>query len=224
MNARMPRSEPPPELRDRVLEAILQEPIRPRVAGARRRGQTLALGFAAMAAISYGIATPKTWGKPVGYVEGLVVLWTVVASLVTWAAFGRGGSMLGRTLRWRLATVVATPLVLIASWLPIALRWPETLVDASTPFRHFGCVLGTLALASGPFVAFARLRRESDPIAPVLTGATIGTAAASWGAVALLFVCPFTSPAHMLFGHLLPIVGIAALGALVGERFVAVRL
>jgi hypothetical protein len=220
----MSDSMPRPDLRERVLEAISNEPIATRPRGARRRGRTIALGFAAMVAIAFGIATPKTWGRPVGYLEVLVVLWTLVASTVTWAAFGRGGSMLGRSRRWQLVIVAATPAVLIASWIPVTLWWPQTLVDASTPLRHVGCVFGTLALASGPLVAFVRLRRESDPVAPVLTGAAIGTAAAAWGAVALLFVCPFTSPAHMLFGHLLPIVFIAGLGAALGERVVAVRL
>ena len=132
--------------------------------------------------------------------------------------------MLGRTPRVYVATIVAAPLLLLVTWLAVSSHWPATLTDASTPFRHAGCVLGTLALAAGPFIAFSRLRRGRVARRPALAAAALATAAAAWGAIALLLVCPFTSPLHMVLGHLLPIWGIAALGGALGERLVAVRL
>jgi|HubBroStandDraft_2_1064218.scaffolds.fasta_scaffold13277_2 hypothetical protein len=216
-------SEPPPELRVRVLEAIEREPIAPRVQGMRRRARIVALGFGVMVALTLAISMPKTRGRPLGYVQILVLVWTLIAVVATWAGVGRGRSMLGRPLHWQIATTLLTPVVLLMSWLPVTLHWPQTLADASTPFRHAGCILGTFVLAAGPLVAFFRLRRRSDPVRPWLTGAAIGTAAAAWGAMAMPLVCGFTSPAHMLFGHLLPVLLIAGLGAALGERLVAVR-
>jgi hypothetical protein len=215
--------EPPPDLRRRVLEAVGKEPVLPRPEGTRRRAAILALGFGAMIAQTLAISLPKTRGRPLGYVEVLVVVWSLVAVLATWAGVVRGRSMLGRPLRWRLATTVLTPLVLLATWIPVTMYWPQTLSDASTPIRHAGCVLGTFALAAGPLVAFFRLRRRSDPVHPWLTGAAIGTAAAAWGAMAMPLVCGFTSPLHMILGHLLPVILIAGLGGALGERLVALR-
>jgi hypothetical protein len=212
-----------PELRSLVLEAVSKEPIAPRAEGVRRRARTVALGFTAMVALALAISTPRTRGRPLGYVEVLVSMWMLIAIVTTWAGVGRGRSMLGRSRRWQLATTLLTPLVLLASWVPATLYWPETLADASTPIRHAGCILGTFLLAAGPLVAFLRLRRRSDPVRPWLTGASIGTAAAAWGAVALPLVCGFTSPVHMLLGHLLPVLLMAGLGAALGERLLAVR-
>lgn len=80
-----------------------------------------------------------------------------------------------------------------------------------------------MGFAVGPFVAFAVLRRGSDPRRPWLTGAAIGTAAGAWGAAILPLICGFTAPRHMLIGHLLPVVLMAAVGVVLGERLVAVR-
>jgi len=214
----------PPYLRDRLMQAVRSEPVPTRTDGARRGALVVALGFAEMAVISLAISHPKTWGRPVAYLDTLVVTWTFVALVVTWIGVGRGRSMLGRSPRSYVAMIVATPMLLLVTAIAASMHWPATLADASTPFRHAGCVLGTLALAGGPFVAFARLRRGRVARRPELTGAAIATAAAAWGAVALILVCPFTSPVHMVLGHLLPIWLVAALGWVLGERLVAVRL
>jgi len=216
--------ELPPYLRDRVMQAVRSEPVPTRADGARRGALIVALGFAEMAVISLAISHPKRWGRPVAYLDTLVVMWTLVAIVVTWIGVGRGRSMLGRSPRSYVAIIVATPLLLLVTAIAAAMHWPATLADASTPLRHAGCVLGTLVLAVGPFVAFSRLRRGRVVRRPELTGAAMATAAAAWGAVALILVCPFTSPLHMVLGHLLPIWLIAALGWALGERLVAVRL
>jgi hypothetical protein len=215
--------QPPPQLRARVLAAIGREPVPARPEGVRRRTRIVALGFAAMVVLTLTISLPKTRGRPLGYVEVLVLVWTLIAAVATWAGVSRGRSMLGRSARWRITTTLLTPVVLLVSWIPLTLYWPQTLADTSTPGRHLGCVVGTFVLAAGPLVAFLRLRRRSDPVRPWLTGAAIGTAAAAWGAMAMPLVCGFTSPAHMVFGHLLPVLLIAGLGAALGEWVVAVR-
>jgi hypothetical protein len=213
----------PPGLRARILEAVRNEPVPPRTEGARRSALTMALGFVATTAILLAISMPRLRGRPLAYVEVLVLVWTPVAIASTWAGVGRGRSMLGRSPRWLVTTALLTPVVLLLSWIPVSLYWPETLSDSSEGLHHIRCIAATLGLAVGPFVAFARVRRGSDPISPWLTGAAIGTAAAAWGAVTLPLICGFTSPVHMLIGHFLPVLLIAAVGALLGERLVAVR-
>jgi len=215
--------ELPAHLRARILEAVRAEPVAPRAEGARRGALIVALGFVATTAILLAISMPNLRGRPLAYVEVLVLVWTPIAILATWAGVGRGRSMLGRSPRWLVATAVLTPVVLLLSWIPVTMYWPETLVDESETFHHVRCVVVTLALALGPFVAFTRLRRGSDPVTPWLTGAAIGTAAAAWGAVTLPLICGFTSPRHMLLGHFLPVLLIAALGGALGQWLVAVR-
>jgi len=220
-----PESQPqlPSDLRTRVLEAVRKEPMAPRLEGARRRAVTVALGFVVTAGILLAISLPATRGRPIPYIAALVLVWTPIAVLATWSGVGRGGSMLGRSPRWLIATAVVTPVVLLLSWIPVAFYWPETLIDTSETIHHVRCIVVTFGLAVGPFVAFARVRRGSDPIRPWLTGAAIGTAAAAWGAVALPLICGFTSARHMLIGHVLPVVLIAAVGAALGQWLVAIR-
>jgi hypothetical protein len=217
---------PPPlpaHLRARILDAVREEPVVPRAVGTRRAARTIGLGFVATAAIMLAISMPHLRGRPAAYVAVLVLVWTPIAVAATWAGVGRGRSMLGRSPRWLLATAILTPVVLLLTWIPVTAHWPGTLVDSSEGLHHLRCVGATAALAIGPFVAFARLRRRSDPVSPWLTGAAIGTAAGAWGAVALPLICGFTSPVHMLIGHLLPVLLIAGLGAALGDSLVAIR-
>jgi hypothetical protein len=222
----LPTLEAPPlsaELRARVLGSVLAEPVAPRAEGTRQVVRTLVLGFVALAAIMLAISMPDLRGRPLSYVAVLVLVWTPIAVFATWAGVGRGRSMLGRSPRWLVATAVLTPLVLLLTWIPVTRAWPETLVDGSELGHHLRCIAATAGLAIGPFVAFARLRRRSDPINPWLTGAAIGTAAGAWGAVALPLICGFTSPIHMLIGHFLPVLLLAGLGAALGDAMVAIR-
>jgi hypothetical protein len=223
MSAQESPPELSPELRSRILDAVRDQPVPARAEGTRRTAATLALGFVAMGAILLAISTPDLRGRPLAYVDLLVLVWTPVTLAATWAGVGRGGSMLGRSPRWLLATAVLTPVVLLLSWIPVTIYWPETLVDSSEGLHHLRCVAVTMGLALGPFLAFARVRRGSDPVSPWLTGAAIGTAAAAWGALVLPLICGFTSPVHMLVGHLLPVLLIAAVGAALGQRLVAVH-
>ncbi len=74
-----------------------------------------------------------------------------------------------------------------------------------------------------PLLAMAFVRRNSDPNHPRLTGATLGVAA---GACAWVFTdlwCPVAYVPHLLLGHVLPIMILAAAGALLGPWLIAVR-
>ena len=217
-----PLPPPPPELRARVIEAARREPVPTRAVGSRRRARALAIGFGALVAM-LAILGPRPMGRPDGYLAAVVLAWLPIAAAATWAGVGQGRSMLGRPPAWLVGVVALTPLAMMAVWACVAIAWPSTLHDASGPREHFICDVMTLALSAGPLVAFGVLRRASDPVTPRLTGAALGTAAAAWGAIVLHLLCGFTSPLHILLGHVLPIGLVALVGAALTARTVAVR-
>jgi hypothetical protein len=220
-----PPVTPSDELRSRVFDAIAREPAPTTTVGSRRR---LAVVVRAVAVVSLVwvaamIHGPEVRGRPVAYVIELDGLWLSLAAVATWAGVARGRSMLGRPTSWKVMVAALTPVALLAAWLPVALEWPQTLHDGSGLRAHIVCVLMTFAFAAGPLVAFARLRRASDPMSPRLSGAALGAAAGAWGASAHALLCGYTSPLHIALGHVLPVALLAAVGIVVGDRVVALR-
>jgi hypothetical protein len=212
----------PPELRDRILAAVEREPVPTRTAGIRRSVIAVGIGFGSLLAslVCLGV---QPHGRPSGYILALFLAWVPIAAVATWAGVSRGRSMLGRPAGWLVAVIVLTPVALMAAWFGIALGWPTILHDASGVHQHVVCDIATLAFSVGPLLAFGAVRRRSDPVAPHLTGAAIGTAAAAWAALALHLVCGFTAPLHILLGHILPIALVALVGAVLTAQRVAVR-
>ena len=131
--------------------------------------------------------------------------------------------MLGRSAAVRLGVATLVPAALLATSLAAAMAWPQTLHDDTTLRSHVVCVVFTLLCALGPLVAFAVVRRRSDPVAPRLTGAAIGAASGAWGALAIELHCSHASPEHVVLAHLLPVVLLTLVGVLVGDRVVAIR-
>jgi hypothetical protein len=212
---------PPSHLRDRVLEAVKREPVPTRDAGDRRRTRAVVIGFGVLLLTTILIA--RSHGRPTGYIVAVTLAWTPVAALATWAGVSRGRSMLGRPAPWLAAVVALTPVALMVAWTGIALAWPAMLHDSAGPGQHLICNVMTLLLSIGPLLAFGRLWRRGEPVNPRLKGAAIGTAAAAWGAVSLHLICAFTRPFHILVGHVAPVLLVAAIGALLTARTVAVR-
>lgn len=217
---------PSAELRARVLDAVRHEPSLPRVDVERQRWMVITRGFAVASAICIAAAIHGSEAKtprPLGCILSLELLWASLAVAATWAGVNRGASMLGRPRAWRIAVAVLTPAAMLAAWLPVAFAWPQTLQDASSLRAHLICVAMTMTLAAGPLVAFVRLRRASDPVSPRLTGAALGAAAGAWGDAAHVLICGYTAPAHILIGHILPVVLLAGVGVVLGDRVVALR-
>jgi hypothetical protein len=210
----------PPDLRERVLAAAAREPAAPRAVGARRRARAVALGFGALLA-TFAIIGPRAHGRPLGYIAAVFLAWLPIAAAATWAGVSQGRSMLGRPARWLVAVVVLTPVALTASWAAVVLSWPSMLHDLSGPRQYVVCDVVTLLFSVGPLLAFGALRRGTAPVAPRLTGAALGTAAAAWAALVLHLVCGYTAPVHILMGHVLPIVLVTLVGAMVMARKVA---
>jgi len=217
---------PPAELRLRVLDAVRRDPAPSRAETARASFRVLARGFAVAVAICVAAALHRSEARtprPPACILSLELLWLSLAVAATWAAVDRGRSLLGRPRAWRLGVAVLAPAAMVAAWLPVAFAWPETLQDASGLRAHLFCVATTMALAAGPLLAFVYLRRASDPVSPRVTGAALGATAGVWGDAAHVLICSYTSTAHILIGHVLPVALLAGVGAILGDRVVALR-
>jgi hypothetical protein len=134
-----------------------------------------------------------------------------IALAATWAALGRGGSMLGRSLPWLAATSVGTPLA-IAGWMLLSARF----APAGDPVSHWHCVVTTTLLGLAPLVAFAFVHRQSDVAHPLATGAALGAASGAWADFSMVLNCPAAELGHRLFCHLGPMAVLVALGAALG--------
>ena len=126
--------------------------------------------------------------------------------------------MLGRPWQWLVAVAVATPLLLLGVAYLGYVWWPAAAMGDCPPRAHAMCFAFATAMAVGPLAAFAFVRRHTDPVHPRLTGAAIGAAAGSWGALAIGAHCGGTMPLHILAGHVLPLLLLMLLGAWIGGR------
>jgi hypothetical protein len=212
----------PPDLRAKILAAARNEPSPTRARTLRAAAIAIALGYALSLVLFIAFGGAETTLRPVSLIVTTAAGWSAVALACTWGAFGRGRSMLGRSRELLVAIVVAVAPLLLA-W---AVLWTSVL---PTPDLHPGaslhikCFRATLALALGPFIAFMFVRRASDPVHPRATGAAIGAAAGAWGSVMIDLHCPASTAEHIALGHVLPTLGLAAIGAWLGQRVLGVR-
>jgi hypothetical protein len=215
--------QPPPALRARVLAAVRAEPVPPRAIAARKRALLVVGAILFAASLSIAIGRPGLRGRPFAYVASLALVWLVVSAGATWVGVLRGRSMLGRAAEWRSAAMALTPVALVATSLAFGIAWPQTLTDHAGLGAHLLCVLGTVGFALGPLLAFMAMRLASDPVAPRLTCGAIAAAAGAWGALGIELHCRYTSPWHVVVGHVLPVALLAMGGMLVGNSVVAIR-
>jgi len=155
-----------------------------------------------------------------------LVLQTALGSAVLAAgfaivAFGRGRSMLGRPRAWLLTQVLLTPALLFGWRLLASARYPNMMVQwLDRP--GFRCFNLSMILALAPLLAALWLRRASDPLHPLLTGAASGAAVGAGVWVLVDLWCPVSYVPHLLLGHVLPLLLSIALSALLGSRIIAV--
>jgi hypothetical protein len=178
-------------------------------------GAVRAASSGVMAVLQLGTATAGRPGTSGGWiVVGTLVLATAATSL----ALPSRRSMLSPPRGRLLAVAIGAPL-LVGAWLMI---WGTTYAD---PFVRFGwrCLVLTAGTAPWPFLALYRASHRLDPQHPRLTGAALGSAAGVWGAVLAESWCPLTAADHVLVGHVLPLVFLAAVGAGIGYRMFRLR-
>jgi hypothetical protein len=93
------------------------------------------------------------------------------------------------------------------------------------PYQRVGyrCLGYTIAIAATPLATFLRLRRGAEPRRPSTVGAAAGAASGALAGVLVDLWCPLTAPAHVVVGHVLPLVVLIGVGAVVGSRVLGVR-
>jgi hypothetical protein len=209
------------DLKTRVLEAARAAPSptrQDRVAGAR-----VILVVSPAVAVALLLAFDGLHhgqGRPRWFFLAATAGWAIVALAATWVALARHRLAAAFPREWLVGVALGTPVVLFGMMLGFALAFPEltTLHAERVGFRCLGLALATAAF---PFAALTRLRRGSDPVHPVASGAAIGVACGAWAGVVVELWCPVAAMRHVLVGHVLPMVVLGALGAMFASRVIA---
>lgn len=217
----------PPELKARILASAERE-ASPTRQVARARTRLVALSALGAALVLFALATlldsrrPSPPPRPEVFAAATVAGWIAVGLVTTWAAFGRGRSMLGRPRAWLLAIAALTAPTLFGWMFFWNTRYAETMAPYPERSGKY-CLAFTLVIAAWPLVALARVRRERDGSHASLAGAARGAALGALGGFLVDVWCPVANPAHVAFGHILPIVLLSAVGAVAGRRYSGVR-
>jgi len=213
---------PSPELKARILEAIKAEKSPTRGEVFKQVGAVVAVAVVMAAVMFYALGGMHIGPRPIAFVCGTAIGWSLVAAIAARLAFGRGGSMLGRPRRRIIAVALITPVVIFGWMLLWNETFPETMVKVEGRVG-FRCLAFTLAMAAWPLVALAYLRRERDPRNAGWTGAARGVAAGALAGVLVDLWCPIADRAHMLLGHIFPMLILMAVGAISARVLVGVR-
>jgi hypothetical protein len=210
----------PPALKAQLRDRLRRDPSPPRPRRAAEALWLSASAVAAMVLLFLQLGGAHVGARPAPFLAGVLAGWGVLAAVATVAALHRGRSMLDPPRSRLILTATLVPAAAFAWMLLWNALYPQTL--APTPGRPgFRCLGVTLLLAAWPLVALALTRRRTAIARGALVGAALGVAmAASAGALVALW-CPIADPAHTAVGHMLPFVLLAALGAIIGARIVA---
>jgi hypothetical protein len=211
------------QLKERIQAAVRQTPARTRADIAREKWIVGLASVVVALALYFGF-DGVTHGarRPTWLLVASSVTWIGVASASMWGASGPGRSALGRSRPWLLAIAFGAPAILLGASLVVAFTHPEV-TELGADRIGFKCLGLTFAAAACPLVGLAIVRRSSDPVHGMLAGAALGAASGASAGVMVQLWCPVAAPAHMLVGHILPIVVLGAFGALLGRRVIAMR-
>ena len=153
----------------------------------------------------------RPYDRPTVLVVGTCLGWRVIASVAAWIGVARGGSMLGRSTASLVTLIVATPLALLAWKVGVTVPFGPQMLAPWPTRPGFRCLWLSVAMAVPLLVAFVAVRRRSDPVRPGVAGAALGvTVGVAAGALVDLW-CPVGFVPHVLLGHILPLLVVAAL-------------
>ncbi|PKN39797.1 MAG: hypothetical protein CVU63_14180 [Deltaproteobacteria bacterium HGW-Deltaproteobacteria-20] len=214
---------PSPDVRARLMAQLASRPSPPRPQAKRRRLLLLALA-ALLPIVAAGMRGIAWDGRPQSLVLVSFAAAVAVAAAGTWWALTPGPSTLGRPRPWLRVAALAIPAILMVVATIGAVVWPETQLDLSLdPRAHIPCFAMTFLLAAAPFAVMMYLERRSDPVDPSATGAALGASAGAWAGVTVTLGCAKSHLLHIGLAHVLPLVGLAVLGAIVGSRVIGMR-
>ena len=210
---------PSSSLREKILAEAAATKSRTRSEGRRRAvvAYTVAalLGlplFFAWGGLGHAAGRPLT--LTAGISAGALLLAIAAASVAWW----RGKSQVGRTQTALLAIAILVPIVTYV-WM---VSWNGRYVE---PFQRVGWRCFAMTIASGaPLLGAALwLRKRTIAVHPVAGGAALGAAAGAFGGITVDLWCPLTNSAHVLVGHVAPIVLLALVGMIAGRFVLALR-
>ena len=208
----------PPDMRQRILAAVGSEPA-PTQRVVQQRGWLTFGGCAVVAlAIFAWFGGIRIYDRP-----GLLVVWTclgwgIAAGVAAGLGVARGRAMLGRSTASLAMLVALTPLALLAWKVGVTVPFGPQMMVPWPGRPGFRCLGLSVAMAAPLLGALFVLRRRSDPVHPAAAGAALGiTAAITAGAFVDLW-CPVAYLPHVLLGHILPLLLVAAFGAWAGRR------
>ncbi|GAC1394784.1 MAG: hypothetical protein NVSMB47_04280 [Polyangiales bacterium] len=215
--------EPSSALDARIRAAIGAAPRPP----AARLGTRLSIGIGVAVLATLAVAAKMRPDAP--QIPASAFFATVGASLLLAIAAvgvsalpGRRGLGAPVTLLVGAACAVPVLYALITALWPMhasGLALPEpALADAMR--GAIPCVLTSIGVAGLAFLGLAWALRRAVPVAAALRGAALGAAAGAWSGLAMHLHCPHFDRAHVLIGHVAPIVLFAIVGAVVGPRMV----
>lgn len=210
---------PSSSLREKILAEAAATKSRTRSEGRRRA--ILVYTVAALLGLPlffYWGGFAHSAGRPVTLTVGLSAGALLVALSAASVAWWRGKSQVGRT---------QTALLVIAILVPIAtyvwmVSWHGRYAE---PFQRVGYRCFAMTIASGaPLLGAALwLRKHTIAVHPVAGGAALGAAAGAFGGITVDLWCPLTNSAHVLVGHVAPIVLLALVGMIAGRFVLAMR-
>lgn len=134
-----------------------------------------------------------------------------------WGVFGDRKSMTGPPLSWMIAVVVGVPLMQLG-WVALGNELFPHSHRACTGRVGNVCLDFSLTLGSMPLLMLAAWRRRANVVHPGWAGATLGTAVGAAVGILIHLSCECTGLMHVLRGHILPVVLLAAFGAFAGLR------
>jgi hypothetical protein len=203
----------------RLLASVTSMPSPARAGHAGRPALLVAISvgiaavlFESLGGFAYSAARP--WQTTAELAGGWALACVPLSAAVLW----RPRAVLPRKPWLMFALALGTPIALFA-WMQV---FAGTYVE---PFSRLGlrCIGFTLAAAAVPLSSFLLMRRGVEPRRPMALGAAIGAICGAWASVAVAAWCPLTNAIHALTGHVAPVVLLAFLGAIVGERQLGLR-
>jgi hypothetical protein len=209
---------PSPDLKARVLAAVSTDPAptRDAVVGGMIFGWTIA--GAVTVGLFLAVGGIHAGNRPLPFVAATASGWLAIAIAASLGATRRD-SMLGRSRAALVAVSLAIPVALFA-WYAVWLSYSPVGTEPVSMARGAGCLALTLAMGAAPVAILLWSRRGSDPVHPRAAGAALGTMAGAWASLLIGLHCEQAQLLHVALSHVFPVVLLAGVGAVLGDRFV----
>ena len=214
---------PPPALREQLELAMRLHPAPTRAEMQRREWRIWMAGVAAMVVtfLVFGGVTPG--GRSASFLVASSLGWIVCAAFGMWAVFTRRRSGLGLPSHVLVGGALATAPLTWLGFVAVSEGFGNDHPFGTSWRGTVACLIATLVLGTGPFVAGLLAKRRSDPVHPRATGAAIGATAGAFAGVMIGLHCPAGAYAHVGMGHAAAALILGVAGWVLGGPALALR-